>query len=105
MLDVVEEGVEAGPPEDPDADRLAGRGCGAQADFSFEPRTPEVDPLLPALSPSADPPPPFDDPPSPVDEPADPADPAVEPAFSEAAESPFSPSPEVPLDFALESVA
>jgi hypothetical protein len=35
VFDVIEKGVKARAPEDPDADRLAAGGRGAQADFSF----------------------------------------------------------------------
>jgi hypothetical protein len=117
LFDVVKERVEARAPEDPDADRLAGGRCGAQADFSFALPGAELEPFLPDRSPvEPDPASPFEpcaspfepDPASPVEpDPASTFEPASlrDPAFSAAEGSLFSPSPEAfPLDRLLESV-
>jgi hypothetical protein len=116
VFDVVKERVEARAPEDPDADRLAGRRSGAQADFSFALLAAELEPFFPDLSPfEPDPASPFEpdaspfepDPASSVEpDPASPFEPvSLRGPFSAAEGSLFSASPEAfALDRVLESV-
>ena len=119
VFDIVQERVEPRASEDPDADRLAVGRCGAQADFSFAPRSAGAEPFFADPSPfepdpaslvEPDPLSPFDPdpPPSPVEPDPDSSfepDPLRDPVFSPEPVSLFSPSPEAfPLDRCLESV-